>query len=285
MKSIFLIISFVFAAFFGNAQVLSFDQKFYDALDKWVVFEGTGNPKKHLVGFVYLDEQAGISFRHHASLLEREGGIILVDPITDAIIAARLDSRTVDLAILSDKQLQELKLPKEPNWLSVYKVNEQTDKYQVAKGRAYNAAGVIDLALPILLKVYEKNPHLEGLEFELAYAYNHIGSFYKAVVVLNKAIENDPDNFWYYRELGFSFKHLNNLKEAERIYLKGIDLSNDNYQKAEMAINMVQSFFHVKDRKKFDEWVSILKKYADEDSQFLDYIPVFEERWDMQREK
>ncbi|MGN5954061.1 tetratricopeptide repeat protein [Sphingobacterium lactis] len=275
------LITFFNLATYG--QELKFDKKFYDALDKWVVIEGIGNPPKHVLGFIYLDPSAGISFRHESHLFVLNDKLVKDSVNKEAMITARLSEGLADIAVLSDLQIQTLGLPKEPNWLSVYKVNEGTSAYQVSKGLWLNSVNASHLALPILKAVYEKEPKASGLQFELAYAYNHVGSFYKAIVILNKAIEDEPNNFWYYRELGFALKHLNNLKEADKAYKLGIKHSNDKMQNAEMSINMLQSYFQVKDRPKFDEWKGIFLKHVEEGSQFLEYLKFFEDNWEMER--
>src|SRR5690606_2555279 len=123
------------------------------------------------------------------------------------------------------------------------------------------------------------NPHYKGLEFELAYAYNATQKFDSAILILNKAIENDSNNFWFYRELGFSDKNLGNLEKAEEVYKKGIKISDKKEQKAEMAINMIQSYFKMRDKIKFDEWVSIAEKFIEKGSQFDKYINYWKQNW------
>lgn len=47
-----------------------------------------------------------------------------------------------------------------------------------------------------------------------------------------------------------------------------------------MAINMAQTYFHLKNRKKFDEWAKLTKKYSKKNSQYSKYIDMFEKEWD-----
>ncbi|WP_226294242.1 tetratricopeptide repeat protein [Aquimarina algicola] len=122
-------------------------------------------------------------------------------------------------------------------------------------------------------------PHFDGLEFELSFAYNHLGQYEKAILILKRAIENNPKYFYFYRELGFSYKNLNRIEKAEKTYRKGIKMSNNNFEKSEMAINMAQSYFELRNKEKFDEWAKLTKKYAKKGSRYAQFIDLFEQKW------
>lgn len=278
-KILFLFISIIHIAY-AQKSGLTFETKFYDAEDKWVIFDKKEKQNTYALGFIYLDPQAGYTFNYECELEYKNNKFQKVPRLdTTSNIKVRLDLNTFDVMILNDEQIKNLNLSNPPSWLEGYKVNADFIDVRVHKASMMNGAGASLKALPILQKAYQEEPHYPGLEFELGYAYNATGSFYKAVIVLNKAIENDPSNFWYYRELGFSLKHLNNLPEAEKVYKKGIELASDKSQIAEMAINMAQSYFHAKDKAKFDEWKSIVVQNAEPESQYRQYINYYEENW------
>jgi len=255
----------LFSSFcFGQNQELKFTTKYYDAVDKWVAFRGDST---YTVGFIYIDEEAGFTFRFNAT------------KDSASVFIFRLGEKTANVAILSDKEIELLGLPKIPDWLKVYKQNENESSYLVKMGYFYNHVGASHNAIKPLLKAYNKEPHFQGLEFELSYAYNATKDFDKAIAVLNKAIENDPKNFWFYRELGYTFINQNKLDDAEKTYLQGIVLSTNKPQKAEMAFNMAASYFRTKNKPKFEKWAKLTKEYADKDSQFYDGINYFEKNW------
>lgn len=259
---------------------LSFETKFYDAENRWVLFNKKENQNTYGLGFIYLDPQAGFTFNYEGEVELKNNKFQRLPRLdTTNNIKIRLDVNTFDVYILLDGLIRQFGLPEKPEWLDAYSVNQDFIQNRVQKASFLNGAGASHKALPILQKAYEEDPHFPGLEFELGYAYNATGSFYKAVIVLNKAIENDPSNFWYYRELGFSLKHLNNLPEAEKIYRKAIELTSDKIQIAEMAINMAQSYYHAKDKVNFDAWKKVVMDNADPNSQFMAYIQYFEENW------
>ncbi|VTP98600.1 MULTISPECIES: hypothetical protein [Sphingobacterium] len=276
-KYLILFISIINIAF---AQKLSFDTKFYDAEDKWVVFDKKDKQNTYALGFIYFDPQFGYTFDYAGELEFKNNKFERLPRLDTTTIKNRLDINTFPVAILPDEKVKEFKLDPQPEWLKNYKLeNSDFIENRIRRASLMNGAGASEKALKILQQAYIEDPHYPGLEFELGYAYNAIGSFYKAVIVLNKAIENDPINFWYYRELGFSLKHLNNLPEAEKAYRKAISLTADKDHIAEVAINMAQSYFHTKDKVNFDAWRKIVVENAEPDSQFMAYIQYFDENW------
>ena len=105
----------------------------------------------------------------------------------------------------------------------------------------------------------------------------------KAIPVLDKAISNNPKNYYFFRELGFAYVKQNKIPLAEKTYQKGIKMSDNDFEKSEMALNMAQGYFKLKDRKKFDQWAKITRKYAEPNSQYAQYIDMFEKEWDSPR--
>ena len=62
--------------------------------------------------------------------------------------------------------------------------------------------------------------------------------------------------------------------------LKGIKISDNDFEKSEMAVNMAQSYFELRNRKKFNEWANLTRKYGEKGSQYVQYIEHFEQKWD-----
>ena len=282
-KSYFLIFTTVFAMTtlsFGQNQRLEFTENFFDARNRWVAFDTRTGSSIYAVGFVYIDPQAGFTIRFVSMFQSTNEGFQLIPEEENRVVIHRLGRNTANVAILSDEVIEQLGLPKVPDWLHFFEFRDAGNAYYVQVGSLYNAAGASHRALEYLLRVYEQEPHFAGLEFELAFAYNATRQFDKALNVLNKAIENDPENFWFYRELGFALIHLNQPEEAEKAYLMGMKLTTDYSQKAEMAFNMTSTFFQMRNRSKFEEWVRLARQYADANSPFHQLINFFEENWE-----
>lgn len=261
------------------SQELEFDTKFYDAVDKWVAFDKNEDDSTYIFGFIYIDEQAGFTFDYGSRFKIAQNNLEKLPNEMEGSLKSRLSTNTANVHILSENEIKQLNLPYQPDWLKFYKTNENTVSYYKNIGFHYNAVGASKNAIEPLLKAYKIEPHYKGLEFELAYAYNATQNYEKTIEILDKAIKNDPENFWFLRELGFAYKNLGNLEKAEETYKKGISISTDKNQKAEMAVNMTQSYFQIKNKPKFEEWAKITKQYTDKGSQFDQYVDYWSKNW------
>ena len=288
MKKLFIICLSILLFNNTNAQEnseLKFETNFYDAVNKWVVLPKKSTDTTYTYGFIYIDISAGITFHL--------GGSFFIDKnnkyIGDAepghqMTKKRLDNpNIVKMAVLNNKKMAELNLTKEPDWLVHYKFSEDSVENLKQLGYHFNHVGACEKALLYLNKGYQKEPHHKGLEFEIAYAHNHLGQYDKSIPILEKALKNDSKNYSFYRELGYAYSKLNKLDMAEKTYKKGISLSDSNFEKSEMAVNMAQGYFLIKNKAKFDEWAKITKTYAEKDSQYAQYIDFFEKEWNSKR--
>jgi len=288
MKKLFIICLSILLFTNTNAQEnseLKFETNFYDAVNKWVILPKKSTDTTYTYGFIYMDISAGITFHL--------GGSFFIDKnnkyIGDAepghqMTKKRLDNpNIVKMAVLDDKKMAELNLTKEPDWLVHYKFSEDSVENLKQLGYHFNHVGACEKALLYLNKAYKKEPHYKGLEFEIAYAHNHLGQYDKSIPILEKALKNDSKNYSFYRELGYAYSKLNKLDMAEKTYKKGISLSDSNFEKSEMAVNMSQGYFLIKNKAKFDEWAKITKTYAEKGSQYAQYIDFFEKEWNSKR--
>ena len=288
MKKLIIICLSILSFSNSNAQdngELKFETNFYDAVNKWVVLPKKSTDSIYTYGFIYVDISAGITFHL--------GGSFYIDNnkkyIGDAEPALQMTKKRLDnpnivkMAVLGDKKIAELNLAKEPDWLIHYKFSEDSVENLKQLGYHFNHVGACEKALLYLNKAYKKEPHHKGLEFEIAYAYNHLNQYEKSIPILEKAIEYDSKNYYFFRELGYAYSKQTKLDMAEKTYKKGISLSDSNFEKSEMALNMAQGYFLIKNKAKFDEWAKITRKYAEKDSQYARYIDLFEKEWDNKR--
>lgn len=274
MKKITLLLLAIIS-FSGFAQDKTYDTEYFRCENKWVLLPNKENDTINNFGFIYLDRSAGFTYDHGGSYYIKDGKemIVSIQPVTNRIMH-RLEPNTVRMQIMPDNIREQLKLPKEPVWLSTYREGEDDTDALVKRGWHFNHVGGSDIAIPLLEKAYLREPHAEGLEFELSYAYNAAERYDEAVKVLDKAIKNDPKNFWFLRELGYSYVHVDKLDQAEKTYKKGIAMSDNKVQQAEMAFNMAGAYYRKTNRKKFDEWLKVAKQYAEKDSPY--YKPLEE---------
>lgn len=264
----------------NNLKELKFDTQYFNAVDSWVAFPKKDTDSTYAYGFIYLDNQAGFTFNFETKFQIKEQQLITIKrDSTVGFMKYRLESNTSLVSVLTDNQISMLNLPKEPEWLSIYKNDSDQVDYLKQEGYFYNHVGACELALKPLLKAYKMDPHFDGLEFELAFAYNHMGQFEKAIPILEKAIENNPKNYYFYKELGYSYLGLNKVEDAEKTYRKGIIKSDNDFEKSEMSVNMAQAYFKLKNKKRFDEWAELTRKYSTKDKRYLEYIDQFEQNW------
>jgi tetratricopeptide (TPR) repeat protein len=288
MKKLFIICLSILLFTNTNAQEnseLKFETNFYDAVGGWVVLPKKSTDTIYTYGFIYMDISAGITFHLGGSFyIDKNKKYIGDEQPAHQMMKKRLDNpNIVKMAVLSDHKLKELNLSKEPDWLSSYKFSEDSIENLKQLGYHFNHVGACEKALLYLNKAYKKDPHYKGLEFEISYAYNHLGQYDKSIPVLEKALKNDSKNYSFYRELGYAYSKQSKLDMAEKTYKKGISLSESNFEKSEMALNMAQGYFLVKNKAKFDEWAKITRTYAEKDSQYAQYIDFFEKEWDSKR--
>jgi len=262
-------------------QELAFDNPFFSAIDKWVIFKGQNN--NHSLGFIYVDPQAGFTFDFYSPVNNTNNQLVLEHNKPLNSIKYRLESNTAPVHILTDQEIKQLKLPKEPEWLKHYNTYQSNIQQKVSLGYAFNHIGQCEIALSYLLEAYDLDPHYQSLEFELAYAYNATGNFTDAIEILQKAIKNNPENFWFYRELGYAYLHTFDIAKATEIYNKALSISQDKGQKAEIAINMAIYFFSINEKASFEKWVKITKENAAANSPLLQYIQQMEDDWDVER--
>jgi len=135
----FLLTSLCSSFCFG--QELKFTTKFYDAVDKWVAFnkeeatqifssversiahhkkEDFKDDSPYIVGFIYIDQMAGFTFRFEAFVTKTKNGLEKRTEVPDAMLIMRLNKNTYDVAVLSDKEIAQLGLPKEHSLLESY---------------------------------------------------------------------------------------------------------------------------------------------------------------------
>lgn len=288
MKKIFQPIFIFLLSYASYCQIsmetIKFETKYYDAKDKWVLFPKKETDSVYPYGFIYLDYQAGFTLNFEGTAqIKKDGSYQLNKNDPNGMIKYRLEPyKTSDVFILPKKIIKELGLEEVPLWLTIYQREENIETLKDL-GFHYNHVGACEKALIYLEKAYKMNPHFDGLEFELAYAYNHLGQYEKAIPVLEKAIDNNSKNYYFFRELGFAYVKQNKIPLAEKTYLHGIKMSDNDFEKSEMALNMAQGYFQVKNRKKFDEWAKITRQYAKPNSQYAQYIDLFEKEWESPR--
>ncbi len=240
---------------------IQFETDYFNAVDRWVVLPQKTPELNYLLGYVYLDEIVGFTFTFYGELSIDSFSNWKLQPNSPYYIVKKtLDMKTPPIYILKDEQITALNLPEKPLWLKLFDDRQKTPEELVLVGYHYNKVQKSDLALPILESAFSLNPKAKNLIFELAFAYNSLGTYEKAIPLLKTELKQDAKNYMLYRELGYALLQINEFEEAEKVYELGMKMCPNTNQQREMAIDMAQTFFAIKDEKRFEKWATILRK-------------------------
>jgi tetratricopeptide (TPR) repeat protein len=240
---------------------IQFETSYIDAVDRWVVLPQKTSELNYLLGYIYLDEIVGFSFTYYDVLtIDSFTGWKLQRNLQNCIIKSTLDARTPLVCVLTNGQINHLRLPEKPIWIQLQTEHPKTVEELVLIGYHYNKANKSEKALPFLEDALSINPKSKNLTFELSFAYNALGLYEKAIDLLKSGLKQETANYMLYRELGYALLQLNNFEEAESNYELGMKICTNENQKREMAIDMAQTFYAIKDEKQFEKWAAILRK-------------------------
>ncbi len=303
-KIIFLLVitltpSIVFA---WQKPVFTYNKSYYECEDKWVTHQSKKDTNNYSIGFIYLDLEAGYTLQYYSSFsIDADENYILDTTLNIYSIKVRLENElayflnisdeygfdttintandytNAKYAIIPDGIIEKLKLPKEPDWLKLYRIDDNPVKSMTKRGYHLNHLGRSDLAIPFLENAYELSKDSSDLNFELSYAYNATKQFEKAYFILDKAVAIDTNNVLLLKELAYALTHLQRFSETEQICLKILDKTDDNDLKCETMINLIGIYYRF-DIEKAKYWYSKCKQYVSSDSRFKKHIDMLGER-------
>ena len=254
---------------------LNFNKRFVECEDKWVAFSITKD-STYPYGFIYIDEQAGLTFDLAGFMKIDAIGKFIPGKLDTFSMKYRLEPNNVKIALIPESKFDELGLLPVPDWLEIYKTTNDSVGRMVRWGYFYNHWGESAKALAYLEKAYKLNPGYKNAEFELAFAYNALERFNDAIMVLEKAIVRTPKECLLYKELSYAQIHIEQLEKASESCTKGIRSCDDKKMKAEIAYNLTYSYFSKKDKANFEVWARETKKWADAESIFSKNIALME---------
>jgi len=259
-KKLFLLVIISVFSILINAQTLIFDKKYVDCIDKWVAIS-VKEKNEYILGFVYFDEEAGLTLDYSRSAfkISETGEFVLGKNMEETRTKVRLEPNKNLVAIIPENKFEELKISAEPNWLKNYKKNSNTAEYLYSKGFMYNAWGKCDLALSCLEEAskIEKDYNL-ALIAELAYTYNCLEQYDNVPYI----IHSNTKDAYALKELIYAQVHLGQLETAGENCLKYIKNVNNKVYAAENFYNLVVQYYERKDKKNFNYWAKYAKKWA-----------------------
>jgi tetratricopeptide (TPR) repeat protein len=254
MKNI-LFTFFLLICIKSSAQ-LTFDKKILDCENKWVVFpEEFGGLYKY--GFIYVDSQTALTFEYNGNLkIDSTGKIIAYPNEENATIKIPLNPSKNLIALIPEANFEQLKIKKDPDYLSSNKLQEGSIEQLYNWGSIYNAWGEYQKAMELLQKASKINSEYKGLYTELAYSYNRLKQFKKAIEVLKKALIVNPTDAFIYKEYIYALVNNQQLDAAIDTYRNSLVVCPDKTYVAESAFYILQGYFYKIDQKNFDKWLA-----------------------------
>lgn len=276
---LFLLLSQTFWAQEQASIQFSCDTPFYRGVDHWVIFPNSDQENSFFLGFIYIDRQAGFTFHHEGNVIYKNNALTHENPEKQQnkthISKIRLGANTIDICLLTNKELQQLGLPKTPDWLPIYKKHSDTDDYIIDMASFYNSVQACEIALDMLLPILKSKPNHEKLLFELSYSYNALGQHDQAINILEKALKSHPKKELFYKEMVFALANSERLQEAEKNYALYVTKAETTTYLAETAYNIAYNYYLVKNKPKFEEWAAIVVKQKEVNPQILNSLEYF----------
>ena len=254
MKNI--IFTFFLLICIKSSAQLTFDKTILDCEDKWVAFpEEYGGLYKY--GFIYLDPQTGLTFDYSGSLKIDDTGKIRAYPKEEgSSMKVPLNPGKIQIALIPEANFEQLKISKVPDWLSNYKMEEDSIERLYSWGTIYNTWGEYQKALELLEKVSKINSEYKGLDVQLAYSYNRLNQYKKAIEVLKKALIVNPTDAFSTKEYIYALAKSQQLDAAIVCYRNSLKVCPDKTYVPENAYYILEGYFYKYDRVNFDKWLA-----------------------------
>lgn len=259
MKNLILI--FILLSSQLAAQVnLKFDKRFVECEDKWVAFS-KDEDGSYLYGFIYIDEQAGLTFNREGKFRINADNSFTVEKLKEASIKARLEPNNVKVAILPETIFKDLQIEAIPEWLKYYKTDTASVQRLYKWGFMYNAWNECSKALTYLLRAREVDPSYEGLNVEIAFSYNCLEEYDKAEQILEEELKAHPTNAYVNKEYIYTITKTQHIDKATAQFFKSVETIKDKTWHAENCFNILQYYYKAKDVTNFNSWYTELQKW------------------------
>lgn len=277
MKYFLFLIALITASV--NAQeILKFDKRNVECEDKWVAYQ-KDNEGAYNFGFIYFDTQAGFTLNYGGKFkIDENGKFNLVPSQKNQTndMKIRLNPNRVAIAEIPEEKLKELAVEKIPNWLSIYKGDENSINRLYRRGFIYNAGNECETALTYLEKAEKIDPNYKGLQTELAFSYNALGKYDQAENCLKKAIVQNPKDCYTYKELAYAYTKQFKMDKAIETYNNMSSLCAEKNYIGETAYNLAYIYFTNKDRSNFTKWKLETEKWSKPEDQIAKNLVVLE---------
>jgi tetratricopeptide (TPR) repeat protein len=267
----FLILLTLFTANLNAQNLLKFDKRNVQCEDKWITYQ-MNKDSTYTFGFIYIDAQAGLTFNYEGKFkIEKDGKFNkLKSELGNEVgfIKSRLQPNRIAIAEIPEEKFKELNIEKTPNWLKIYKTDENSIERLYRWGYMYNGWNECEKALTYLEKADKIDPKYKGLQTELAFSYNALSKFDKAEFVLKKAIKENPKDCYTYKELAYTYTKLVNFEKVTETYLTMTKICKEENFVQETAHNLAYEYFKIKDKVNFKKWKTEAEKWSKFENQY-----------------
>lgn len=271
----FLLLIFLFATKLNAQTILNFDKRFVQSEDNWVAFQ-PGKDSSYAYGFIYIDEQAGLTLNYEGTFKITPAGEFVPKKFDSTNIKVRLEPNNVLVAFIPESKFQELKITAVPEWLKYYKKDSNSIARLYRWGFMYNGWDECAKALGFLEKAYKINPNYKGLAVELAYSFNCLGQYESAVSVLQDALKANPKDAYTNKELVYAQIKSGQLDKASESCKNAIAVCTDKTYNGENCYNLLREYFVKNDKGNFNVWVSETNKWNADNDKLMKSITTME---------
>ncbi|UAY51506.1 tetratricopeptide repeat protein [Ferruginibacter albus] len=275
MKYIFVVLTLITAV--SKAQTgLTFDKYFVESEDKWVAFS-MNEDSSYSYGFIYIDEQAGLTFNYEGRFKVALDGHFIPKKMDTVSLKYRLQPNNVKVAFIPQNRFQELQIQATPDWLKYYKTDTNSVERLYRWGFMYNGWNQCAKALTYLEKANTINSNYKGLQVELAFSYNCLELFDKAIAALQLALKQDPTDAYTNKELVYAQLESGDVDKAAESCKHAIATCTDKSYNGENCYNLLHTFFIKKDKKNFYLWLDETKKWTADKPNLIKSIKTMED--------
>ena len=235
---------------------LKFNQTIAECENKWVGAETEDGGV--ILGFVYVDPNAGFTFEHYGSLDDAGEGLRAVqsDLAKEARLIQRID-QNFPATCLGDVQVAELGLPMAPETMKFYKDERPPGEHHAAWAYHYNHIGASDIALDHVAKAIAAGARSTDLTFEHAFALNVLARFNETIELLEPFVPTGSMTADLIAELAYARLMQGDYQRAIELYTQAIghDPDKPSSRRWEFARNIAAAYEELGEAKQRDTWL------------------------------
>lgn len=259
-----VILLFSFSAFAQTQEsaALSFDQGIANCENKWSGIKGQDG--KTILGYVYVDIDAGFTFEHYGDLNSSEGHLRAVksELFGKARVISRIE-KNFPAICLTESQLTQLGLPSSPEWMKFYKDDRSPAEHHTRWAFHANHIGASKLALEHISKAVAAGASSPALTFEHAFALNALGRFDETIALLTPVISSFSASSDLIAELAFAHLAKGEYSAAIPCYKQALEHHKPSVRRGEFAKNMAYAYEKLGNRGQRDYWSAVATQDKD----------------------